>query len=479
MSLFDISRNEEIARKELTQQAKTLTLLRPLADLLNLRLKGEMNAFSDCDILAAAMWLFDNMLYFETRANCPGTTRQEAESVLVEHFSEAYPDWPESKCVRVAGILFSCLTPRDGYNNKYYDFSEQQHHEYFYRLIEWEAHGSSEVLYKLTPQCMILYAMRLEEGNLDNATASAMRAERTLRRNEINLAIESATRTITQIQHCRLSIDAGLRAARMGDTSITFEATMKPALIDAYDLLLEIVKQVGKALDTIQSMRKECSLEKRKQLHKAEDLFKQINHQCRDFKDHISNVHEEYDSYRLDIIGLREAPTSYHDLTTAIANPLLEMPLNKASQHIDSLLALMLPPTLVPKSKRKSPYAFDLYSLLNVLHDALAKDTPVMQGDTEGQTLPYTEPPPSLSEETIYYANYWVNLHLKQNGQVYFSDVIAEFDAGKLTTLQQIACLFCIGAIATSDKGSITTNIKGKVSSADIIADNLGVELQQ
>jgi hypothetical protein len=81
---FDIYRNETVAREELTNQAEALTLLRPQLKILNAHLVGETTKLDDCDIMAAVMWLFDNMIYYESRIDCPGIARKEPEGILIK-----------------------------------------------------------------------------------------------------------------------------------------------------------------------------------------------------------------------------------------------------------------------------------------------------------------------------------------------------------------------------------------------------------
>ncbi|QLQ31378.1 MAG: hypothetical protein HZT40_06950 [Candidatus Thiothrix singaporensis] len=479
MDRLDISRNDIAARQELTQQALMLSLIRPLAELLNSRLRGKSEQLSECDLISTTMWLFDHMLYYETRSSCPGTTRQEAETILVKHFKESNPDWDDEICVDITQSIFRLLTPKDGFRHTYYDFNDRSYKEHFFRLIDWELREGIGALYKLTTQGIILYSTRLEDNGLEGATISAIRANRTLRRGEISLAIELANSTITNLRRFRLKINAGLRDARTGDTSFTFIDRMKPLLDDSYDLLEEILQQTADTLDRISQEVKDAPLEKRKMLLKAEDSFREIINESQDFKIYISSVQKEFIAYRREIIGMTDLAIVNRDLTESVLKPLLNRPIADLAKFANRFLSLLLPPNLESKSTRKTHYCVDPTSILSTYYNWLEQQYESKAPSIDDDTLRYSDPPPLLDNETIKLANRWVSTYLTKNQKISFQDVISATEQEPMESRFALACLLLIGSRATSDKKTIEVTINGALNHSEWMGDNLGIRIRE
>lgn len=476
MADFDVYRNDAAARVELTNQARAMTLIRPLASILNSHLTSKFE-LGESDIVAAIMWLFDNMLYFETRNDCHGTTRLEAESILVEHFSEAHPDWESDACINVARDLFQFLTPNNIFRYDYYDFTQKSHQTNHFRLIEWKPTEKNGVLYNLSEEGLILYTTRLEDRGLEHATVAAMRAQRTIRRGEIAYSIELAQQIIRDMKSDQLKINTMLRAARMHDISFTFADKLEPVIDDSYDLLIRIMDLTADTLRHITDMRKGCSLEEVRRLREAQVAFDQIRRECREFKGNLATVQQRFIESRVEVIAQKNNPTATYDLTQEALKPLLEIPTEILQENIDRIVSFLLPPALRPKSKREAPFCFDLKSSLSILETVVNKggDENIKAVDAESEE--YVAPRQYISDRDVAFANRWIDEHLDKYGEIYFEHVIEEYKAGRLTEEQARAGLFVIGAEATSGKEVIKVLIDGQFEYGDWSGDNLGIAI--
>jgi len=90
LEFLEQTRNESMARRELTIQSHALLVVRTLDSIYSALQRKPFDGI-DFDVLAAIMYLFDAMLYYADRERQPGMTRKEAELCLVEHLREAYP----------------------------------------------------------------------------------------------------------------------------------------------------------------------------------------------------------------------------------------------------------------------------------------------------------------------------------------------------------------------------------------------------
>jgi len=475
MERQDISRNDAAARQELTRQARALALMRPLAELLNARLKGRSEQLDECDAVAAAMWLFDHMLYHETRASCPGTTRKEAETLLLTHFQQSDLGWDDGTCIDIARNIFRLLTPRDGFRHNYYDFTESCHKAHFFRLIDWEHKEGEGVLYRLTQHGLVLYSTRLEDDGIESATVSALRANRTLRRGEIQLAIELAHGTATSLRRFRLRIRASLRDARTGDISFTFVERMKPLLDDAYDLMEEILEQTASTQARIRQDAPDASPEKRKVLLQAEESFQSMVLETRTFRSEIKSIQKDYADYRRELIGLPDQSPIRHDLTAAVLTSLLDTPVSQLAAHTDQLLAQLLPPQLEPLANRKDRYCIDPGTLLATYLRWLERQNARAPAALDEDADDYTEPPPLLGRDTIERAARWVDTRLASHGAVTMQDVIDAARQQPMKDNLMLACMLSIGAEATSDKADLEAQIHGRICHKNWAGDNLGI----
>lgn len=474
MDRQDISRNDLAARHELTQQALALSLIRPVTELLNAR-RGKGEGLSECDVVAVTMLLFDHMLYHETSSSCPGTTRQEAETILVSHFKEANPDWNHDTQIAVAQNIFRLLTPKDGFRYVYYDFNDFSHKEHFFRLVDWDLKENIGALYRLTTHGILLYSTRLEDNGLEIAIASAVRANRTLRRGEIELAIEMAHSTVTNLKRFRLRINAGLRDARIGDTSFTFDERMKPILDDSYELLEEILQQTADTLNRINKESKGALPEKRKKLLRAEEKFQDIINECKDFKNYIGHVQLEYLSYRRELIGMRDLAIVSRDLTESILKPMLNCAVTDIAEHSAHFLSLLLPPSMESKSTRKTHYCIDPISIQSTYTHWLEQqyEADVYAIDNNAQF--YSDPPSLLTSETIEKANCWIDEYTKKFGKISFQNVISCAETESMDDSLVLTCMLIIGSYATSNKKNIDVIINGVISHPKWKGDNLGI----
>ncbi|MBR9883479.1 MAG: hypothetical protein GYB21_07400 [Oceanospirillales bacterium] len=456
-SYLDRARNESLARKELSTQAQTLLVLRPLETILGGHLRKGYVDEVDVDMISAVMWLFDAMMYLESRPEAPGISRVEAEQLLQSHFREAYPGWPNERYEQLSASLFKVLVPNEPFNYRYYDFSERKLKEGVFRYISWtNSPCGTKVLFNLTEQGVLFYTTRLDENSLDRADIMAKKAQRTLRRGEIDMAIEHVQSTKHQMDSFMTRIRVGLRAVRSGDIQYSFAVDMRPLIEDAYYTLSDITDRLTQTLKEISGMRESGDANPKVQdrLRAAEQTFDEVVFYSREFRNEMGTVHGDFLKYRANIAAKREQTTFSQTLTEALLKPLLSTSVDVLQDNIDDFIQYTLPPH-TSSSVDENLKFFDLKAVLTHYNELFDEELDTHELDDSADVELIPELTDSLPKETVEFAYTWVSSHLEEHGNVSFLTVLDAFDRLVLNYDQQLACLMVIGGLATSDNPAL------------------------
>lgn len=476
-SYLDRARNEVLARKELSIQAQTLLVLRPLETILGGQLRKGYADEVDIDMMSAVMWLFDAMMYLESRPEAPGISRIEAEQLLQSHFREAYPDWPNERYEQLSASLFKALAPNEPFTYRYYDFTERKQKEGVFRYISWtNSPCGTKVLFNLTEQGVLFYTTRLDENSLDRADIMAKKAQRTLRRGEIDMAIEHVQSTKHQMDSFMTRIRIGLRVVRSGDIQYSFADDMRPLIEDAYFTLADITDRLTQTLKEISSMREsgDADPKVKDRLRAAEQTFDQVVFYSREFRNEMGTVHGEFLKYRATIAAKREQTTFSQTLTEALLQPLLATPIDLLQDHIDSCIQYALPPHTSSRVDESLKH-FDLKAMLTQYNDLFEEelDTHELDDSNEIELIPELED--SLPKEAVEFAYSWVATHLETHADISFLTVLNAFDRSELNYNQHLACLMIIGGLATSDNPALFAEPCGRLDHPLWKGDNVTV----
>lgn len=468
------ARNEVMARRELSAQSRALLILRPLETLLHGQLR---RGYSDqeVDVLSAIMWLFDAMMYYESRSDRPGITRLEAEHLLMMHLQEAYPGWPPERYEQFSSTLFSALTPANGFCYQYYDFTQQTLREETFRYISWHSAPSGDVrLFNLTDEGIVLYTTRLDESAIDRAEINARRAQRTLRRGEIAIAIDHVRSTRMQLDNFMTRIQVGLRAVRAGNIQYSFVEDMLPLLDEAYEILSDITDRLAESLNEIVRLRSETrpDLNTVEQLREAEAAFQEVVNHCRKFRGDIGDVIPEFIALRLNIIAKREQNLFSQTLEEAVLRPLLMLPA-PTGDAMEALVQAALPAYAL------AGYDDDLVCL--DLGHILARYSERFDQEDEAAALDDLDDAEtqamleqSLPQAAIDAGYDWVDERLQQAGSIAFSEAIRAYEEGDIESLNALrAILIVIGGYAASDDPSYQVTLGAQLNHPLFEGDDL------
>lgn len=471
------SRNEALARKELSTQAQTLLVLRPLESILGGHLRRGYADEVEVDMMSAVMWLFDAMMYLESRPDLPGITRIEAQQLLCAHFSEAYPGWPTARYEQLSVSLFQAVTPNEPFTYHYYDFVERQLKEGVFRYIYWSNSPCGKTrVFNLTEQGVVFYTTRLDESSLDRADILAKKAQRTLRRGEITMAIEYVQSTKNQMDNFMTRIRVGLRTVRSGDIHYSFASDMKPLIEDAYLTLKDITERLQDTLKEIGQMREHADTDPqlKERLREAERTFHEVMLYSRGFRNEMGTVHNDYLKYRVNIAAKREQATFAMTLTEALLKPLLTLPIDTLQQHLDTSIQYALPPHTHNTVDERFRH-FDLKTLLTYYEELFEQEADTDELDDSSEIEYLAEQSDSLPREAVMFAHDWVARYLETEQRISFQDVLSAFDNRKLTKDQKVACLIVIGGMATSDDPTYQVSLGETLAHALWTGDNVTV----
>lgn len=459
LEFLEQARNESMARRELTIQSRALLVVRMLDSIYSALQRcpfGEV----EFDALAAIMHLFDAMLYYADRERQPGMTRKEAELCLSEHLQEAYPGEDDSAYTQVASRVFTAI--KEPVRLRYYDFTQRRHSdEQLVRLVRYDqVAGSDDILWSLTDEGMLFYTLRLDETPIERAAILAWRTLKTLRRGEIDKAVDQIQSTQRQLEQYLIGMRMKVRTAQSGDLSTSYVEDIRPVLNDSFDKTREVLEHIQNSMSAIAEMlgdgRSELHPDKLNKLRKAQDIFAGVSAFTQGYQDSLMAVNKDFERARLKLIIPRDNDLFRETLEKGALKPLLSHAPDIAEQQMDNLIARLLAPRCQGDDRR---ILFDPEVLLNLYLDrfeqALAReieDPSELPVDIETSLR-------SVPEHVIKKCSDWVNHRLKQQGEVSFREVFGAYAKGEISAQEQQVCLLHIGSLAANSDPAIEAEI--------------------
>lgn len=476
LEFLEQTRNESMARRELTIQSHALLVVRTL-DSIYSALQRKLFDGVDFDALAAIMHLFDSMLYYSDRERQPGMTRKEAEWCLAEHLQEAYPGQETSSYTQVAGKIFAAV--KDPFRLRYYDFTEREHSdEQVVRLIRHDqVPGSDDILWSLTDEGMLFYTLRLDETPIERAAILAWRTLKTIRRGEIDKAVQQIQSTQRQLEQYLIGMRMKVRAAQSGDLSTSYAHDIRPVLSDSFDKTQEVLEHIQNTLSTITEMladgRSELHPDKLHKLRKAQEIFAEVSAFTLSYQDRLHDVNKDFERARLKLIIPRDNTLFRETLEKGALKPLLAHAPATAEQGMDELVARLLP----PRSQDDDLHILlDLEAVLNLYLDQFEQVLPREIQDPTGQPVAIEATLRGIPESVVKHCSDWISDRLKDRGRVSFADVFDAYANGELSELEQQVCLLHIGSLAANSDPTIEVDVDDDpIETALWRADNISL----
>ncbi|ASY79761.1 hypothetical protein BJK05_07010 [Pectobacterium polaris] len=459
LEFLEQTRNESMARRELTIQSHALLVVRTL-DSIYSALQRKLFDGVDFDALAAIMHLFDAMLYYADRERQPGMTRKEAEWCLAEHLQEAYPGQEALSYTQVAGKIFAAI--KDPFRLRYYNFTERAHSdEQVVRLIRHDqVPGSDDILWALTDEGMLFYTLRLDETPIERAAILAWRTLKTIRRGEIDKAVQQIQSTQRQLEQYLIGMRMKVRAAQSGDLSTSYAHDIRPVLSDSFDKTQEVLEHIQNTLSTITEMladgRSELPPDKLHKLRKAQEIFAEVSAFTLSYQDRLHDVNKDFERARLKLIIPRDNTLFRETLEKGALKPLLAHAPATAEQVMDGLVARLL----APRSQDEDQHTLlDLETVLNLYLDQFEQVLPREIQDPTEQPVAIEATLRGIPESVVRYCSDWVSDRLKDRSHVSFADVFDAYANGELSELEQQVCLLHIGSLAANSDPTIEVDV--------------------
>lgn len=459
LEFLEQARNESMARRELTIQSHALLVVRTLDSIYSALQRKPFDGI-DFDALAAIMHLFDAMLYYADRERQPGMTRKEAEFCLIEHLAEAYPEQRSSDYELVAGRVFAAI--KDPFRLRYYDFIERVHSdEQVVRLIRHDqVISSDDILWSLTDEGMLFYTLRLDETPIERAAILAWRTLKTIRRGEIDKAVQQIQSTQRQLEQYLIGMRMKVRAAQSGDLSTSYAHDIRPVLSDSFDKTQEVLKHIQNTLSTITEMladgRSELHSDKLHKLRKAQEIFAEVSAFTLSYQDRLHDVNKDFERARLMLIIPRDNTLFRETLEKGALKPLLAHAPATAEQGMDELVARLL----APRSQDDDLHTLlDLEAVLNLYLDQFEQVLPREIQDPTEQPVAIEATLRGIPDSVVRHCSDWVSDRLKDRGRVSFADVFDAYANGELSELEQQVCLLHIGSLAANSDPTIEVDV--------------------
>lgn len=459
LEFLEQARNESMARRELTIQSHALLVVRTL-DSIYSALQRKLFDGVDFDALAAIMHLFDSMLYYVDRERQPGMTRKEAEWCLAEHLQEAYPGQDASSYTQVASKIFAAV--KNPFRLRYYDFTERAHSdEQVVRLIRHDqVPGSDDILWSLTDEGMLFYTLRLDETPIERASILAWRTLKTIRRGEIDRAVQQIQSTQRQLEQYLIGMQMKVRAAQSGDLSTSYAHDIRPVLSDSFDKTQEVLEHIQNTLSTITEMladgRSELHPDKLNKLRKAQEIFAEVSAFTLSYQDRLHDVNKDFERARLKLIIPRDNTLFRETLEKGALKPLLAHASATAEQGMDELVARLL----APRGQDDDLHTLlDLEAVLNLYLEQFDQVLPREIQDPTEQPVAIETTLRGIPESVVRHCSDWVSDRLNNRGRVSFADVFDAYANGELSELEQQVCLLHIGSLATNSDPTIEVDM--------------------
>ncbi|MGS0467663.1 hypothetical protein ACU8V3_11350 [Cobetia marina] len=478
LEFLEQARNESMARRELTIQSHALLVVRTL-DSIYSALQRKLFDGVDFDALAAIMHLFDAMLYYADREHQPGMTRKEAEWCLAEHLQEAYPGQKASSYTQVAGKIFAAI--KDPFRLRYYDFTERAHSdEQVVRLIRHDqVLGSDDILWSLTDEGMLFYTLRLDETPIERAAILAWRTLKTIRRGEIDKAVQQIQSTQRQLEQYLIGMRMKVRAAQSGDLSTSYAHDIRPVLSDSFDKTQEVLgifrtpcRPLPKCwlMDTRNCTRQATQATQATQ--GARD-FAEVSTFTLSYQDCLHDVNKDFERARLKLIIPRDNTLFRETLEQGALKPLLAHAPATAEQRMDELVTHLL----APRNQDDDLHTLlDLEAVLNLYLDQFEQELPREIHDPTEQPVAIEATLRGIPDSVVKHCSDWVSARLKDRGRVSFADVFDAYANGELSELEQQVCLLHIGSLAANSDPTIEVDVDdAPIETALWRADNISL----
>lgn len=471
------TRNESMARRELTIQSQALLVVRTL-DSIYSALQRKVFEGADLDVLAAIMHLFDTMLYYADREHQPGMTRKEAEQCLVEHLQEAYPGQEALSYTWVAGRIFAAI--KDSFRLRYYDFIKRAHSdEQIVRLIRHDQMpGTDEILWSLTDEGMLFYTLRLDETPVERAAILAWRTLKTIRRGEIDKAVQQIQSTQRQLEQYLTGMRIKVRAAQSGDLSPSYTDDIHTVIIESFDKTQEVLEHIQGSLATITEMladrHSDLHPDKLHKLRKAQEIFADVSAFTLTYQNRLHDINKDFEQARLNLIIPRDNTLFRETLEKGALAPLLAHAPTVAEQEMDALVACLLAPR---RQDDELHILLDIETVLNLYLDKFEQVLPREIQTPTDQPVAIETIPRAIPESVVTYGSNWVSDQLHVQGHVSFADVFNAYANGELSQQEQQVCLLRIGSLATSNDPAIEVDIGAPIQTALWRADNITLHI--
>ena len=469
-------RNEGVSRKELSLQSEALLTLRPLETLLGAHLRRGPDG-CEVDVISAIMWLFDSMMYYESRAEMPGVTRLEAEHVLAIHFNEAYPRWTEDQCKSFGASLFEALVPKDAFSFSYFDFVAKGFKRKAFRYISWQMSPcGSKRIFNLTDYGIILYTTRLDGNAMDMADIESKHAERTLRRGEIDMAVDHILSTRTRMENFMTKIRVILRAVSTGNLQYAFDDNMKPLIEDACLTLKDIAKRINDSLHSIRETKEKGDLDavKRDKFRKAEKSFLDVLNYTRRFRKDINQVLHDFIECRTRLVAKRDENLFSESIKDAVLVPLLKAPAKAAQGHLDDLVRNALPPHETQSAQDRHTL-LDIERALTLLNEDFQVPMDEIPLDDERDFVLQREPEDYIPASVAKAIFEWIDEALKTRGTIGTEDVLKLYQDGELDYKEHVAAMMIVGGLVASDDTSLSVELGEHINSIDWRGRNISI----
>jgi hypothetical protein len=474
LEFLEQTRNESMARRELTIQSHALLVVRTLDSIYSALQRKPFDGI-DFDVLAAIMYLFDAMLYYADRERQPGMTRKEAELCLLEHLREAYPGHNDPGYAQVAGKIFTAI--KDPFRLRFYDFTERAHSdEQVVRLVRHDqVAGFDDILWSLTDEGMMFYTLRLDETPIERAAILAWRTLKTIRRGEIDKAVHQIQSTQRQLEQYLIGMRMKVRAAQAGDLGASYAQDIQPVLTDSLEKIGEVLGFIESTRSTITEMladgRSALHPDKLNKLRKAQETFADVSAFTLGYQDRLLDVNKDFERARLKLIIPRDNTLFRETLEKGGLQPLLAHTPATAEQCMDDMVARLL----APRSQDDDHHTLlDLEAVLNLYLDQFDQVLPHEIQDPTEHPVAIEASLQGIPESVIRHCSDWVANRLEENGNVSFADVFDAYEKGELSEQEQQVCLLHIGSLAANSDPAIEVNLDNTpIESALWRADNI------
>jgi len=315
----------------------------------------------------------------------------------------------------------------------------------------------------------------LDETPIERAAILAWRTLKTIRRGEIDKAVQQIQSTQRQLEQYLIGMRMKVRAAQSGDLNTSYAHDIRPVLSDSFDKTQEVLENIQNTLSTITEMladgRSELHPDKLHKLRKAQEIFAEVSTFTLSYQDRLHDVNKDFERARLKLIIPRDNTLFRETLEKGALKPLLAHTPATAEQGMDELVACLL----APRSQNDDLHTLlDLEVVLNLYLDQFEQMLPREIQDPTEQPVAIEATLRGIPESVVRHCSDWVSDSLKDRGRVSFTDVFDAYANGELSELEQQVCLLHIGSLAANSDPTIKVDVDDSpVETALWRADNI------